>query len=89
MTAALAETEGERTPLELVGEVALIQAIAGEIADDRVATARAQGLSWHAIAQQLGITRQAAHKRFGKATKAPRKRSAGTRIELRIERGKR
>lgn len=82
MTTALDDIAGGRSPLELVEEVPLIEAITAEIVDDRVAAARAQGLSWHAIAQTLGISRQAAHKRFGKRSKVGR-RKGSSRIELR------
>jgi len=71
-----------------VEEVPAIEAIASEIVARRIAAARAQGLSWHAIPQRLGISRQAAHKRFGRTTTEHREKGSGARIQLRLERKK-
>lgn len=87
LTEALAAIDGQRTPLDLVGEIPDIEAATQQIIADRVADARTQGLSWEAIAGRLGISRQAAHKRFGKGKVDRKRRSA--RIELRLERSKR
>lgn len=83
IAAALEAIDGDRTPLDLVGEIPLVEAAAERIVGRRVEAVRAQGLSWEAIAQRLGISRQAAHKRFGKP-----KKKRGTRLEIRIERDK-
>lgn len=85
ITAALHSIDGDRSPLDLVEEIPIIEAATNELVANRVAQARSQGLSWEAIAQRLGTTRQAAHKRFGKR-KAKKSRSG--RIEIRLERSK-
>lgn len=79
---ALAAEDGERTPLDLVGEIPLVEAVLDEIVAERVDAARAQGLSWHAIAERLGISRQAAHKRFVKGRKL---RRPGIELQVRLE----
>lgn len=94
VTEALDAIDGDRSALDLVEEIPLLEAITAEIAARRVAATRAQGLSWEAIAIRLGTTRQAAHKRFGKPPKKRKdrrgkKETGGTRLELRIERSKR
>gem|GEM_PF-4743799 len=80
--AALEDLDGDRTPLDLVEDIPAIESAVGEVLASRIAAARAQGLSWEAIAQRLGISRQAAHKRFGRG----KKRTSGARLELRVER---
>lgn len=84
LTNALDDLEDDRSALDLVAEIPVLEAAVDQIVADRIAAARAQGLSWEAIAQRLGISRQAAHKRFGRRAK----RSSGTRLELRLERSK-
>lgn len=87
IASSLSEIDGERTPLDLVGEIPLIESAIDEIIEERVEAARAQGLSWEAIAGRLGISRQAAHKRFVKSKRKKGKRDL--RVELRIEKPKR
>ncbi len=90
VAAALDALDEDRTPLDLVGEIPLIEAATEEITAARVEAARSQGLSWEAIAQRLGISRQAAHKRFGRPKGrrkvAPPRR---VRLELRLDKSKR
>lgn len=87
---ALAATEAEKTPLDLVEEIPILEATIETVVASRIDAARAQGLSWEAIAQRLGISRQAAHKRFGrartkKAHKGKKSRQDGLRLELRVK----
>ncbi len=86
---ALDELDDGRNPLDLVAEIPLIEAATEDIIADRVEAARAQGLSWEAIAQRLGISRQAAHKRFVKAKGRRRTKKRGVHLELRLEKPKR
>lgn len=84
---ALASVDDDRTPLDLVEEIPLLEASMEAVIADRVEAARAQGLSWEAIALRLGISRQAAHKRFGKARRRkPKTARQRVRVELRVER---
>ena len=63
---ATAESDGDRQPIARLREIrASKQELAREEAE-QVRKARLQGHSWHAIADALDISRQAAHKRFGK-----------------------
>ena len=87
--AALDGVDGDRTPLDLVGETPLLEAAVDEIVTERVEAARDQGLSWEAIAQSLGISRQAAHKRFGRRGTHRASRKSAARLELRIEQSER
>jgi hypothetical protein len=50
--------------LELVGDVPLLEDFVDDFAQARIADARASGASWAEISDRLGVTRQAAHKRF-------------------------
>lgn len=82
---ALAQTESGKTPLDLVAEIPILENTLDEIIGHRIDAARDQGLSWEAIAMRLGISRQAAHKRFGKKS-AKRAKKSGLRFELRVDR---
>ena len=80
--AALQELSADRDPLDLVGDVPIVEEFADDLAQARIADARAAGASWAEISERLGVTRQAAHKRFsGWRT---RKRGAGPVLELRF-----
>ena len=65
-------------PLELVED------FADDLAQARIADARAAGASWAEISERLGVSRQAAHKRFSGWRK--RSRGMGSVIELRFVR---
>ena len=80
IAAALNSLDGDRSPLDLVEEIPLIEAATNQIVAERVGRARAQGLSWEAIALRLGTTRQAAHKRFGKPASRFAKRRASKKV---------
>ena len=69
---------GERDSLAVLEDLEVLEAFVDDYSRARVADARAAGASWSDIANRLGVTRQAAHKRFG--TKKPRKRA----LELRL-----
>ena len=72
----------ERNPLDLVEDVRLIEDFTDDLAQARIADARAAGASWAEISKRLGVSRQAAHKRFGSGRK--RKPGAGSVLELRF-----
>ncbi len=89
MAGALADVGADASALDRVGDIPLIEAAVDEIIAERVDAAREQGLSWEAIAGRLGISRQAAHKRFGQSAKIRSARRGNARIELRLERSRR
>ena len=75
---ALNDPAGDRDPLDALADLEVLDSFVDDYAQARVDDARAAGASWAQIADRLGVTRQAAHKRFG--TKKPRKAS----LELRL-----
>lgn len=75
----------QRDPLDLVEDIPIFEAFVDDFADARIADARSSGASWADIAQRLGVSRQAAHKRF---TVKRKRRRGGPIIELRFERNK-
>jgi hypothetical protein len=60
----LARLSEAREPLDLVEDVPMLEDFADDFAQARIADARASGASWAEISERLGVTRQAAHKRF-------------------------
>ena len=71
----------EGDELACVEDIPVIEAVIGMLADECVARARSAGASWAEIAERLGVSRQAVHKRYGpKSTKR--------RLELRVELGR-
>ena len=66
-------------PLELLDDITTVERFAVEFATERVASARAAGATWDDVARRLGVSRQAAHKRFGT-------RRRGVHLSVRIER---
>ena len=72
-----------RTALELVEELPGLEAFFDDVADARIAAARASGATWADIAGRLGVSRQAVHKRFGAG-----RRRRGLVLELRLSRSK-
>ena len=76
--AILADSAG--TPLALVQQAAEADRVAGDLLQQAVTAARANGHSWAEIGKALGLTRQAAQQRFGKAfaTTAPGDGDAGS-----------
>lgn len=63
--------DADGDPLELVRRTAEAEAVVGDLLRQAVASARGAGHSWAAIGGALGMTRQAAQKRFGAATDGP------------------
>jgi hypothetical protein len=84
--AVLARLSANRGPLELVEDVPIVEDFVDDFAQARIADARAGGWSWADISERLGVTRQAAHKRFSGRHK--RRRGLGGVIELRFTRDK-
>jgi hypothetical protein len=84
--ALLGRLSREQDPLDLVADIPIVEEFADDFAHARIADARAAGASWTDIAERLGVTRQAAHKRFT----GWRKRGRGLAgiIELRFTRDK-
>ncbi|MDJ0954695.1 MAG: hypothetical protein QNJ81_13540 [Acidimicrobiia bacterium] len=78
LRAALDATGEGRTPLDALEDLETLDEFVADYSQARVDDARAAGASWAEIADKLGVTRQAAHKRFG--GKKPRKAS----LELRL-----
>jgi hypothetical protein len=62
--AVLARLSEAREPLDLVEDVPMLEGFVDDFAQARIADARAAGASWADISERLGVTRQAAHKRF-------------------------
>jgi hypothetical protein len=61
-----------REPIDLVGDISVVEDFVGDLAQARIADARAAGASWADISERLGVTRQAVHKRFGGQSKRKR-----------------
>lgn len=53
-----------RDALDLVEDIPVVEAFVDDFTQARIADARAAGSSWAEISARLGVTRQAAHKRF-------------------------
>jgi hypothetical protein len=62
--AVLSRLGAGRDPVDLVEDVPVVEAFVDDFAQARIADARAAGASWAEISERLGVTRQAAHKRF-------------------------
>lgn len=60
---ALADAVDSRDPAVGLAAVAALRTLVEELEVLHVDNARAQGWSWQAIAEQLGITRQSVHKK--------------------------
>jgi hypothetical protein len=82
--AALEGLSAELDALELVGDIPVVEGFVEDFSQARIADARASGASWAEISEQLGVTRQAAHKRF--SVRRERRRGTGAVIELRFVR---
>lgn len=81
----LRELSVECTPLDLIEDIPILEAFVDDHADARIADARSSGASWAEIAQRLGVSKQAVHKRFTAKRRGHRR---GAVIELRFTRDK-
>lgn len=81
---ALESVDSIRTSLDLVGDISMLETITEDLAAARVSAARADGASWSDIAEKLGVSRQAAHKRYGAIGRL--KRKSGIELEVRLGR---
>jgi hypothetical protein len=68
-------------PVELVADIAIVDQFAADFAESRVTAARAAGAAWEEIARRLGVSRQAAHKRFASGRRERKQRMIALRIE--------
>ena len=75
LRSALAAAQRGLDPLDRLDDIPLIEDVIAGLTDEHVSAARDDGATWSTIAERLGVTRQAAHKRFGPARK----------LELRLE----
>jgi hypothetical protein len=73
MTTTLLASLREKAPLEALADIASARAALEAEAEIQVRRAREQGCSWEVIAAALGISRQAAHKKYAGRSK-PRRR---------------
>lgn len=64
-TLELAEATASRDPAVGLPAVASLRRLLESLEALQVRNARGQGWSWQQIAEALGVSRQAAHKRFG------------------------
>ncbi|MEE1804523.1 helix-turn-helix domain-containing protein [Streptomyces sp. NPDC059096] len=62
----LAERAGDRDPRVGLRAVAALRRLLERLESVQVRSARNQGWSWQEIADELGVTRQAAHKKHGR-----------------------
>lgn len=69
-------------PLRRVEDIPRLEAFIDDVGAALIADARATGATWADIAERLGVSRQAAHKRFSNGRRTRR----GRVIELRFER---
>lgn len=67
LTSLLAAVEAAPTPLTRIAAVRALARALEVIERDSVTEARSGGSSWTAVAEQLGVTKQAAARRFGPA----------------------
>jgi hypothetical protein len=83
--AVLSRLSAGSDPLDLVEDVPVVEDFVDDFSQARIADARAAGASWSEISERLGVTRQAAHKRFSGWRRRGR---IGGVIELRFTRDK-
>ena len=67
--AALSDAVDGRDPAVGLAAVAAVRVLVEELEVLHVDNARAQGWSWQAIAQHLGITRQSVHKKHSRRSR--------------------
>ncbi len=71
----LAEQAGSRDPEIGLRAVAALRELASRLEALQVEAARAAGWSWQDIADRLGVSRQAVHKKHGSASRRILRRS--------------
>lgn len=62
----LAAQAGDRDPRVGLRSVAALRRLLEQLEAVQVRSARAQGWSWQEIAAELGVSRQAVHKKYGR-----------------------
>lgn len=62
----LAERAGDRDPRVGLRAVAALSRLLEQLEAVQVRSARTQGWSWQEIAKELGVSRQAVHKKYGR-----------------------
>ncbi|GAT80911.1 hypothetical protein STXM2123_1612 [Streptomyces sp. F-3] len=62
----LAERAGDRDPGGGLRAVAALRKLLEQLEAVQVRSARNQGWSWQEIAHELGVSRQAVHKKYGR-----------------------
>ncbi|WMX44787.1 helix-turn-helix domain-containing protein [Streptomyces roseicoloratus] len=63
----LASRAGDRDPRVGLRAVAALRRLLEQLESVQVRSARAQGWSWQEIAAELGVSRQAVHKKHGRS----------------------
>ena len=70
----LAEATASRDPIVGLRAVASLRVLLESLEELQVANAREQGWSWQQIAEQLGVSRQAVHKKYARGRLLARRR---------------
>lgn len=65
-TTVLAQAAGSRDPATGLRAVASLRLLLEQLQELQVDNAREQGWSWQGIAEALGVSKQAVHRRYGR-----------------------
>lgn len=60
----LGEASKGRDPLDLLSDIPILETFVDDYIQARIADARAGGASWSKVAERMGVSRQAVHRRF-------------------------